>query len=327
MAAIAHIISAINIGRPAIGNQQQTSLPTGVAHNAMGKPTYATVTSGHASGGYANSSKQTNDCGANIVNSSHSKWSMSCSTPSRLWSATNKTQPGIDSESTDRQTDVDDEQVQPYTLQRSRKRRRKSQQQTEGGQSSTATRKGPLVIGVSTPSKQTGSNIKAAQKPSYIKKSIFCVGNVDPACSISDLCNHVTALSVEVISCYEAKPRRRRTDDENTVVTDRTAFRLCINSADCDKLLDDTKWPAHVYISEWYFKSSVTRHTPVAQSSTNAVQDNALRITNLATSVKAALNSDVNIFEILNTVENEPMVDDDETILETTELTKDGSSG
>jgi hypothetical protein len=32
------------------------------------------------------------------------------------------------------------------------------------------------------------------------------------------------------------------------------AFRVRINAADCDKFLDDTKWPQHVCVSEWYFK-------------------------------------------------------------------------
>jgi hypothetical protein len=34
------------------------------------------------------------------------------------------------------------------------------------------------------------------------------------------------------------------------------AFRLCINKDHCDRLLVESKWPAYVTISEWFFKSA-----------------------------------------------------------------------
>jgi len=180
-----------------------------------------------------------------------------------------------------------------------------------------------------SPSKQNSSSIKAAVKPVTLKKSIFCIGNVNPTCTIQDMCDHVTAMSVRVISCYDAKPRRRRTDTDD--VMDRKAFRLCINSDDDAKLLDETKWPAHVYVSEWYFKSASTQHIPVAESSSFKVnQDNAHRIINLARSVEATLNNDVNIYQVLNQdddVVNEAMIDGDETILVSTDaIPEDGST-
>ena len=144
------------------------------------------------------------------------------------------------------------------------------------------------------------------------------------------MCDHVTAMSVRVISCYDAKPRRRRTDTDD--VTDRKAFRLCINSEDCAKLLDATKWPAHVYVSEWYFKSASTQHIPVTESSSSlkANQDNAHRIVNVARSVETPLNNDVNIYQVLNqddAGENEDMTDGDETILAAPDVTpEDGGS-
>ena len=58
-------------------------------------------------------------------------------------------------------------------------------------------------------------------------------------------------LSVEVISCFEVKPRRRR---HETTVTDRKAFRLCIHEEDCDKLLNEAVWPDSVTLSLWYYK-------------------------------------------------------------------------
>jgi hypothetical protein len=39
-------------------------------------------------------------------------------------------------------------------------------------------------------------------------------------------------------------------DDKSTT----KAFRLCINSDHCDRLLVESKWPAYVSVSEWFFK-------------------------------------------------------------------------
>ena len=57
-------------------------------------------------------------------------------------------------------------------------------------------------------------------------------------------------MNVKVISCFPAHPRRRRYETEPP--TDRKAFSLCVDDADRDRLLDDSKWPDSVVISEWY---------------------------------------------------------------------------
>ena len=92
--------------------------------------------------------------------------------------------------------------------------------------------------------------------------------------------------------------------------------------------MDATKWTAHVYVSEWYFKSVSTHRASVAESSLfKPNQDNAHGIINLARSVEATLNNDVHIHQVLNQDdggENESMVDDDATILETTIIPEDG---
>jgi len=56
---------------------------------------------------------------------------------------------------------------------------------------------------------------------------------------------------VNVFSCFPARPRRIR--GESQPVTDRLAFRLCVADTDCDRLLDSSKWPDSVIISEWYY--------------------------------------------------------------------------
>jgi hypothetical protein len=361
--AIAHDISVINndIHRvttqswPAESDQQQQSLqPPGSSHFNTEKPTYASAvgrvaggaSSNQANCGYKQRPKAASD---NLTSNNNSSWSVRCSTPvnkatqrvsSKL--ASNKPSISSDSEFTDHR--IDSNEDQGYSVKQSRKKRlRNNQLKDDGGQSATRptskeTRRGPLIIGVSSPSKQLMSNIKAAKKTTHLRKSIFCIGNIDPSCSIDDICDHVTAMSVRVISCYEAKPRRRRTDNEDEEIVDRKAFRLCINSEDVDRLLDSEKWPAHVYIAEWFFKAAGTaaatkvQPQPVTQpTSAVAAQDNTHRIHQLAQSIDAKLNKNVNIFENLvheDTGGNESMADDDddeETILEVTVLPEDGS--
>ena len=62
------------------------------------------------------------------------------------------------------------------------------------------------------------------------------------------------SLSVRVISCFETKSRRRRSDNDSSTA-ERKAFRLCIPEDDKYRLLDDSRWPAYITVSEWYFKS------------------------------------------------------------------------
>jgi len=104
------------------------------------------------------------------------------------------------------------------------------------------------------------SNFTAAAK--LTQKAVYCIDNVSNNCSVQELSDFVSALSVKVISCFEAKPRRRRDvddddddDDDDQVVIrpKRKAFRLCIDKDDTAKLLNPTAWPHSVIISEWFF--------------------------------------------------------------------------
>ena len=68
---------------------------------------------------------------------------------------------------------------------------------------------------------------------------------------MDDIRRFVSGLSVEVISCFDTNPRRRRGQETST---DRKAFRLGINDQDRDRLLDASSWPDSVLISEWFFR-------------------------------------------------------------------------
>ena len=58
------------------------------------------------------------------------------------------------------------------------------------------------------------------------EKAVFCVDNVHPAYGVDDVRAFVMNMSINVVSCFVTKPRRRR--DEADPIVDRKAFRLCI---------------------------------------------------------------------------------------------------
>ena len=96
------------------------------------------------------------------------------------------------------------------------------------------------------------TNLTAARKLQK-KKAVFCIDNISTECTPEDIKSFVSAMSVNVVSCYEVKPRRRPSEDESDVM-DRKAFRLCIDAEDCDRLLNADIWPDSVVIAEWFSK-------------------------------------------------------------------------
>jgi len=84
------------------------------------------------------------------------------------------------------------------------------------------------------------------------EKSVFCVDNVITSFTVDDMCKFVS-LPVEVQSCFETKPRRRRGVFVESV-TDRKAFRDCICKDDRQRLLNPAVWPASISISDWFLK-------------------------------------------------------------------------
>ena len=75
-------------------------------------------------------------------------------------------------------------------------------------------------------------------------------------------CRFVSRLNVRVLLCFKVKPRRRR--HETGPITDRNAFRLCIDASDRDRLLDESKWSKHIVISDWYHVNPTANRQQVA---------------------------------------------------------------
>jgi len=58
-------------------------------------------------------------------------------------------------------------------------------------------------------------------------------------------------LGVDVFSRFKTKPRRRPHEAPEDVL-DRKAFRVSVNSADRDRLLNPDSWPDSVRIADWF---------------------------------------------------------------------------
>ena len=114
-----------------------------------------------------------------------------------------------------------------------------------------------MVYGKSTVS----SDIAAAER--MRKRAVFCIDNVKPNCTTDQMRTFVERMGIEVFTCFKAKSRRRRDEDEDTVNKKRSAFRVCICVDDTKRLLDPRAWPDSITISEWFFKQS-SRDDPVA---------------------------------------------------------------
>jgi hypothetical protein len=86
-------------------------------------------------------------------------------------------------------------------------------------------------------------------------KALYCVDNVDECTEVNDLVQFVSGLGVRVISCFKVKPRISFFQRENRIKPAHSTFRLCINRADTKQLLQASKWPSDILISEWFFSS------------------------------------------------------------------------
>lgn len=135
----------------------------------------------------------------------------------------------------------------------------------------TQRRGGVVMTGKSV---STGQRFNAAKH--IIKKAIYCVDNVDPSLAVTDLCQFVNSLGVKVLSCFSVKPRRRR--NEVKPIVDRKAFRLSIDAADQEKLLDETRWPDSVVISKWYYLDPSKRSQSQSQSQASDRRDDVVTV-------------------------------------------------
>jgi len=209
----------------------------------------------------------------------------------------------------------DDNNQQPYTVAGRRRRnvkrsRRDSPDQPTSRAAPAATaaqqqRRQQPVVGKAT---TVSPSIKLTAAKKLYKKSVFCVDNVSVNCSEQDIISFVAdKLSVEVLSCFPAKSRRQRNDSDDLEISDRKAFRLCINDDDRSKLLNSSLWPRYIKLSEWYFKSRQQ-----ASEDKRRRMDTAHSVTDNNSAAAAVA---------VTTVANSTLITNDDTIMITNEST------
>jgi len=152
---------------------------------------------------------------------------------------------------------------EPFNFPSSRRKKRRRQhtpqqlQQSQPEQTSTVAndkaikRPGTVLLGKAS-SGSVATKLTAANK--IRKKAVFCIDNVNSDCTVDDIKVFVNSLSVQVVTCYEVRPRRFRRGSINASGNDRKAFRLCIYAEDRCRLLDESRWPDSVTLSDWFFK-------------------------------------------------------------------------
>jgi len=118
----------------------------------------------------------------------------------------------------------------------------------------------PLMVGCHrSPLASSGLSSKLAAAKPLLGKAVYCIDNVGVNITEVELEDYVKSLSIRVISCHEVNPRRTyKQKQENIYPDDHKTFRLCINKADSNLLLNPEVWPDDIAISAYYFKPKVT---------------------------------------------------------------------
>lgn len=153
----------------------------------------------------------------------------------------------------------------------------------------TSSRK-PLMIGKRTAAVTTsvdGNQFKAA-KP---QKMVVCVDNVAESLNDIDLTNFVSGLGVRVFSCFKVKPRLTAWQRRNNIVARHSTFRLCINKADQNALLNSDMWPEDIVITRYFFKNS-SQASNATEAPVNAVEDTEVATANATVIENVAMSTD-----------------------------------
>ena len=231
--------------------------------------------------------------------------------------------------SADTDDDHESEMFQPVQSRRAAKRLRQQsspnalssqqqgQQNRHQNKQQTAARRTQTVHG--NASVVRGSCISAAKV--IRQKAVLCVDNVSTDYTADNVRAFVGHMGINVISCFEVQPRKRR-----NINYSRKAFRLCIFRDDRERLLDEDAWPDSVVVSDWFFKSSnegasgrqqvqITATSAMGSAISTALQQSSATV--VAPNIAGC--SDLSATDVGDTVanhgDNDMMTESDETII------------
>lgn len=168
-----------------------------------------------------------------------------------------------------------------------RQRERSSAQAGRQSNQPPASQRSRLITGQSS---AVASGLWAAK--TIAKKAVVCVDNVSLACNEDDIRAYVSKQGIEVFTCFKTNPRRR-TNETAEDVSDRKAFRLCINAADRDRIFNPDG--QRQYVSRT--GSSVTRTTAVITTRNDDVSMTQLSVESLRLRVVLLVTSHIKVVQ------------------------------
>ena len=94
------------------------------------------------------------------------------------------------------------------------------------------------------------------------------------------------------------------------------AFRLCIHQEDCKQLLDSSKWPAYVRLSQWYFKPNQRQPQRVSTPTRSSFIGQQVNINGITSEVvQSSADGDIIRDVVDNTRDNDFMDATDSTVI------------
>jgi len=74
--------------------------------------------------------------------------------------------------------------------------------------------------------KSVASGVSVAAAKQIFKKSVFLVDSVSISHNADDIRSFVSSMAINAISCFEVKPRHRRSEEGTSMTGKRTMWRL-----------------------------------------------------------------------------------------------------
>lgn len=98
-----------------------------------------------------------------------------------------------------------------------------------------------------------GGSVNVNAFKGVAKKAVVSVNRLDADTSTATVSEYLKAQGINVYSCYAVTPKDFESRRSRFI-----GMRICISSADVNKVLDTDMWPVGVIVRPWVFKSTVS---------------------------------------------------------------------
>jgi len=98
-----------------------------------------------------------------------------------------------------------------------------------------------------------GGSVNVNAFKGVAKTAVVSVNRLDADTSTATVSEYLKAQGINVYSCYAVTPKDFESRRSRFI-----GMRICISSADVNKVLDTDMWPVGVIVRPWVFKSTVS---------------------------------------------------------------------